>query len=301
LALENLFSLVKERWKTPANTAAPETPAATEKPMEKLAEKQPTTFKCPRCMQVTPADVYAGNLKVCPACNYHGRMGARERLNIFVDPGTFSEFDKGMTSLNPIDFPGYDEKMGALREKTGLVDAIITGTASIHSIPFVLGIMDSNFMMASMGSVVGEKITRAFEYAEQNGLPLVMFTASGGARMQEGIISLMQMAKTSAAAAKLSEAGGLFISVLTDPTTGGVEASFASLGDVIIAEPKVLIGFAGRRVIEGTIKQHLPEDFQSAEFQLEHGFVDMITERKAMRKTIRHILRLHGYRGDKNV
>jgi acetyl-CoA carboxylase carboxyl transferase subunit beta len=300
LALENLFSLVKERWKSPAGTVTTET-SGNEKPAEKPVEKQPTVFKCPRCMQITPIEAYADNLKVCPACNYHGRMSAKERLGIFVDSGTFSEFDKDMRSLNPIDFPGYDEKMGALREKTGLVDAIITGTASIHSIPFVIGIMDSNFMMASMGSVVGEKITRAFEYAEANKLPLVMFTASGGARMQEGIISLMQMAKTSAAAAKLSEAGGLFISVLTDPTTGGVEASFASLGDIIIAEPKVLIGFAGRRVIEGTIKQHLPEDFQSAEFQLEHGFVDMITERKAMRRTIRHILRLHGFRGDKNV
>jgi acetyl-CoA carboxylase carboxyl transferase subunit beta len=297
LALENLFSLVKERWKSPAGTVTTEPPVENEKPVDK--PKPSPTFKCPRCMQVTPAEVYADNLKVCPACNYHGRMSAKERLNIFVDGGTFSEFDKDMRSLNPIDFPGYDEKMGALREKTGLVDAIITGTASIHSIPFVIGIMDSNFMMASMGSVVGEKITRAFEYAETHKLPLVMFTASGGARMQEGIISLMQMAKTSAAAARLSEAGGLFISVLTDPTTGGVEASFASLGDIIIAEPKVLIGFAGRRVIEGTIKQHLPEDFQSAEFQLEHGFVDMITERKALRRTIRHILRLHGFGGDK--
>jgi acetyl-CoA carboxylase carboxyl transferase subunit beta len=246
-------------------------------------------------MQITPADVYADNLKVCPACNYHGRMGARERLKIFVDTDSFSEFDKTMSSLNPIEFPGYDEKLDALQSKTGLVDAILTGTASIHKIPFVIGVMDSNFLMASMGSVVGEKITRAFEYAAESGLPVILFSASGGARMQEGIISLMQMAKTSAAAARYSEAGGLFISILTDPTTGGVEASFASLGDIIIAEPKVLIGFAGRRVIEGTIKQHLPEDFQSAEFQLEHGFVDMIVERRALRRTVRHILRLHGF------
>jgi acetyl-CoA carboxylase carboxyl transferase subunit beta len=324
LALENLFSLVKERWQKPSGTATVANIADTQKPTEKItdkptekfleksqekspeksdktAEKLAATFKCPRCMVQTPRDVYEQNLQVCPACNYHGRMGSFDLLKIFADKGTFTEFDKNMESLNPIEFPGYDKKTEDLRQKTGLSDAIITGTASIHGIKFVLGIMDSNFMMASMGSVVGEKITRAFEYAEENSLPLIMFTASGGARMQEGIISLMQMAKTSAAAARYSEAGGLFISILTDPTTGGVEASFASLGDIIIAEPKVLIGFAGRRVIEGTIRQHLPEDFQSAEFQLEHGFVDMIVERKAMRKTLRHLLRLHGFGGVKNA
>jgi acetyl-CoA carboxylase carboxyl transferase subunit beta len=188
--------------------------------------------------------------------------------------------------------------MKSLKEKTGLNDAVITGVASIHGIKFTIGIMDSSFMMASMGSVVGERITRLFEYAEEHKLPIILFTASGGARMQEGLISLMQMAKTSAAAARFSDSGGLYITVLTDPTTGGVEASFASLGDIIIAEPKVLIGFAGRRVIEGTIKQRLPEDFQSAEFQLEHGFCDMIAERKNMRRVIRHLLRLHGYRGE---
>jgi acetyl-CoA carboxylase carboxyl transferase subunit beta len=315
LALENLFGLVKERWKPTSsettkeeNTEAVKGTAAeiTDAPLA-AAEAAATSggtavpFKCPRCMQTTPADAFSQNLWVCPSCNFHSRISALDRLRIFVDKGTFSEFDKTMTSLNPIEFPGYDEKTAALRAKTGISDAILTGTASIHNIPFVIGVMDSNFLMASMGSVVGEKITRAFEYAEENGLPMVLFSASGGARMQEGIISLMQMAKTSAAAARYSEAGGLFISILTDPTTGGVEASFASLGDIIIAEPKVLIGFAGRRVIEGTIKQHLPEDFQSAEFQLEHGFVDMIVERKAMRKTLRHILRLHGFGGVKNV
>jgi acetyl-CoA carboxylase carboxyl transferase subunit beta len=312
MALENLFSIVKERWKNPASDTkkdnrhetlrdtAPETHETHAKSDTKAETKrQPEeTFKCPRCMSSTPFESYEKNLKVCPSCNYHGRMSAHERLAIFADKGTFVEFDAGMTSLNPIDFPGYSEKTEALREKTGLTDAIVTGTASIHGIPFVVGVMDSNFMMASMGSVVGEKITRAFEAAGEHGLPLVMFTASGGARMQEGIISLMQMAKTSAAAARFSEAGGLFISVLTDPTTGGVEASFASLGDIIIAEPKVLIGFAGRRVIEGTIKQRLPDDFQSAEFQLEHGFVDLIVSRITLLKKIRHILRLHGYKSE---
>ena len=170
---------------------------------------------------------------------------------------------------------------------------MVTGICTIHNERCVIAVMDSHFMMASMGSVVGEKIARAFELAGNEGLPIVIFTASGGARMQEGLVSLMQMAKTSGAAAKFSEKGGLYITVLTDPTTGGVTASFASLGDVIIAEPKVLIGFAGRRVIEGTIKQQLPEDFQSAEFMLKNGFVDMIVERRNMRRTIAHLIRLH--------
>ena len=198
-----------------------------------------------------------------------------------------------MISKNPIDFPGYEEKQQALREKTGLKDAVLTGTALIRGEKIVIIVMDSNFMMASMGSVVGEKITRAIEYATANRLPVIAFTASGGARMQEGIVSLMQMAKTSGAVARHNEAGLLYIAVMTDPTTGGVTASFASLGDIIIAEPKVLIGFAGRRVIEGTIRQKLPDDFQSAEFMLENGFVDMIVERKKMRRVIAHLLKLH--------
>lgn len=180
-----------------------------------------------------------------------------------------------------------------MREKTGLKDAVITGKAAIRGEKIVIIVMDSNYMMASMGSVVGEKITRAIEYATANKLPVIAFTASGGARMQEGIVSLMQMAKTSGAVARHNQAGLLYIAVMTDPTTGGVTASFASLGDIIIAEPKVLIGFAGRRVIEGTIKQKLPDDFQSAEFMLENGFVDMIVERKKMRRVLAHILRLH--------
>ena len=203
-----------------------------------------------------------------------------------------------MTSKNPFDFEGYEEKVASLQEKTGLKDAIITGECTIKTKHCVIGVMDSHFMMASMGSVVGEKIARAFERATEKRLPVILFTASGGARMQEGILSLMQMAKTSAAVKKHSDAGLLYITVLTDPTTGGVTASFASLGDIIIAEPKVLIGFAGRRVIEGTIRQRLPDDFQSAEFLLQHGFVDMIVERKNMRRTLSKLLRLHGYKGE---
>ncbi len=288
--LEDLFSVVKERFNG-------------EKPLDEKTEKTEKTkktdipkgllFKCPRCRNVTFEEDFQKNGKVCPYCNYHSRLTARERLDITVDKGSFEEFDKDMISKNPIDFPGYEEKQQALREKTGLKDAVLTGTALIRGEKIVIIVMDSNFMMASMGSVVGEKITRAIEYATANRLPVIAFTASGGARMQEGIVSLMQMAKTSGAVARHNEAGLLYIAVMTDPTTGGVTASFASLGDIIIAEPKVLIGFAGRRVIEGTIRQKLPDDFQSAEFMLENGFVDMIVDRKKMRRVIAHLLKLH--------
>lgn len=250
-------------------------------------------FRCPRCQNGCGAEELQKNMWVCPECGYHSRMNARDRIAITCDKGSFCEFDKDMQTANPIDFPGYEEKIGSMQEKTGLTEAVVTGECTIHGEPCIIGVMDSHFMMASMGSVVGEKITRAFERAAEKKLPLILFTASGGARMQEGLVSLMQMAKTSGAAARLSEAGILYITVLTDPTTGGVTASFASLGDIIIAEPKVLVGFAGRRVIEGTIKQRLPEDFQSAEFLLENGFVDFICERKSMRRTIAHLIRLH--------
>lgn len=278
--LEDLFKVVTARFNVDDSEKAPDAPA----------EKQ---FKCPRCSESCTADELENNKWVCPSCGYHSRISARERLSITVDKDSFVEYDKDMTSLNPIDFPDYEEKIAGLREKTGLNEAVITGECTIKGERCVIGIMDSHFMMASMGSVVGEKVTRAFEAAAEKKLPLVLFTASGGARMQEGLVSLMQMAKTSGAAAKLSQAGGLYITVLTDPTTGGVTASFASLGDIIIAEPKVLVGFAGRRVIEGTIKQRLPEDFQSAEFTLENGFADMIVERKNLRRTIAHLIRLH--------
>ena len=256
---------------------------------------KPPMFKCPRCQDTSPLSRYEELHRVCPKCNYHGRLSARERISITVDKESFKEFDKDMKSLNPIDFPDYEIKQEELREATELNDAVVTGTATIKGSPVVIGIMDSRYMMGSMGSVVGEKIARAFEYATENSLPVVMFTASGGARMQEGIVSLMQMAKTSGAVKLHSDAGGLYITVMTDPTTGGVTASFASLGDIIIAEPKVLIGFAGRRVIEVTIRQRLPEDFQLAEFMHDKGFVDMIVERRKMRSVLSHLLKLHGY------
>ena len=256
------------------------------------------TVKCPRCQSLILLQKYEELHRVCPDCNYHGRLSSPERIEITFDDGSFQELDGNLISRNPIDFPEYSEKQEELRKGTGLKDAVVTGTAMIKGIKTVAGIMDSRYMMGSMGSVVGEKITRAFEYATENKLPVVGFTASGGARMQEGIVSLMQMAKTSGAVKRHSDAGGLYITVLTDPTTGGVTASFASLGDIIIAEPKVLIGFAGRRVIESTIRQRLPEDFQLAEFMQEHGFVDMIVERKKMRSTLSHILKIHGYGED---
>lgn len=283
--LEDLFKVVKKRFNDDDNKTE------TEKPK----------FKCPRCQHMITEEHYNELLKVCPDCNYHGRMTARERIAITVDKESFVEFDKDMKSCNPINYPEYEEKQQELREKTGLSDAVVIGQAKIKGSSVIIAVMDSRYMMASMGSVVGEKIARAFETAIEKKLPVVIFTASGGARMQEGIVSLMQMAKTSGAVARHNQAGLLYITVMTDPTTGGVTASFASLGDIIIAEPKVLIGFAGRRVIEGTIKQRLPDNFQLAEFLEDKGFVDMIVERKKMRSTLSHLLKLHGYVPEQEV
>lgn len=285
--LEDLFKMVKDRFneeqKDEADSSAPEIP-------------KDLLFKCPRCQNVFYMDEFEKRKKTCPVCNYHARLSVKERLDITVDKDSFKPFDENMVSLNPIGFPDYEKKIKSMQESTGLKDAVVTGECTIRGYRAVIGIMDSNFMMASMGSVVGEKITRAFEYATEHKLPVILFTASGGARMQEGIISLMQMAKTSGAVKRHSDAGGLYITVLTDPTTGGVTASFASLGDIILAEPKVLVGFAGRRVIQDTIKQKLPDDFQTAEFLLESGFVDAIADRRSMRKTLSNILRLHNYK-----
>jgi acetyl-CoA carboxylase carboxyl transferase subunit beta len=253
------------------------------------------TFTCPHCQTVINIEDFEGRYKVCGGCNYHSRLTWQERLKLTADAGSFIEFDQNMDSKNPIDFPGYEGKIAGLQEECGTREAVVTGKASIQGFSAVIGIMDSRFMMGSMGSVVGEKITRAFEYAAGNRLPVVLFTASGGARMQEGIFSLMQMAKTSGAVARHNRAGGLYITVLTDPTTGGVTASFASLGDIIIAEPGVLVGFAGKRVIQDTIGQVLPDNFQSAEFIREHGFADMIVNRHELRDVLSRLIRLHRY------
>lgn len=286
--LEDLFNVVSARLNPEG-----EKTKDSDKVGSRVDIPKDLLFKCPRCSSVAMSYELDGNLGVCPSCGYHSRISSSQRLSLTVDKNSFIEYDADMISKNPIDFPGYEQKQQELREKTGLRDAVITGECTIRGRKCVIGIMDTRYMMASMGSVVGEKITRAFENATEKKLPVVLFTASGGARMQEGIVSLMQMAKTSGAAARHSAAGLLYITVMTDPTTGGVTASFASLGDIVIAEPKVLIGFAGRRVIESTIKQRLPEDFQSAEFLLEHGFVDMIVERKSMRRVLSDLIALH--------
>ena len=249
--------------------------------------------KCDACKEIIYKDELHANLSVCPNCGKHFRLSARRRIKQIADEGTFKEIGKDILTTDPLEFKGYMKKVEGLREKTKIDEAVKCGTCEIEGEKAVLGVMDGNFLMGSMGKAVGERITLAIETAIKKKLPLVMFCVSGGARMQEGIISLMQMAKTSSAIAKLNKAGLLYISVLTDPTTGGVTASFASLGDIILAEPKALIGFAGPRVIEQTIKQKLPEGFQRSEFLLEHGFIDKIVERKDMKETIAELLRLH--------
>ncbi|MBQ8552378.1 MAG: acetyl-CoA carboxylase carboxyltransferase subunit beta [Clostridia bacterium] len=247
---------------------------------------------CTKCKKEVAPDKYAVALRVCPHCGAHARLNARDRIAMTVDEGSFEELFSEITSANPLEFEGYTEKVEKLRSQTRLNEAVVTGRARIHGEACMLAVMDSTFMMASMGSAVGEKLTRLFEAATVERLPVVIFTASGGARMHEGTLSLMQMAKVSAAVGLHSDAGLLYITVLCDPTTGGVVASFAMLGDVILSEPKALIGFAGRRVIEGTIGKKLPEDFQSAEFQLEHGFVDAIVPRAELPEKIALIIGL---------
>ena len=248
--------------------------------------------QCPGC-KYTIYQKDLGSERICPHCGYTFRISAQERLALTIDMGTFLEMFKGIETQDPLNFPGYRKKLTLMREKTGLDEAVVTGTALIKGEKVALGIMDSNFIMASMGTVVGEKITRLFEYATAEKLPVVLFTASGGARMQEGIMSLMQMAKISAAVKCHSNAGLFYLTILTDPTTGGVTASFAMEGDIILAEPQSLVGFAGRRVIENTVREDLPEDFQKAEFLLEHGFVDAIIKRRELPDTIAQLVRLH--------
>ncbi|WLC85842.1 acetyl-CoA carboxylase, carboxyltransferase subunit beta [Clostridium estertheticum] len=249
--------------------------------------------KCETCGKILYKKDLESSIMTCDNCRTHFRIGCRERIDYTIDKGTFKEYDEFMISGNPIDFKGYTEKLQTIRDKTLLNEAVITGEGKINGQDTLIAVMDSNFMMGSMGSVVGEKITRVIEKATESKKPIIIFTASGGARMQEGIFSLMQMAKTSAAIARHNESGNLYITVLTDPTTGGVTASFATLGDIILAEPNALIGFAGKRVIEQTLKQKLPEGFQRAEFLLEKGFIDKIVDRKVMKETLAQILKLH--------
>lgn len=262
-------------------------------PVRKVKIPEGVWLKCDNCKEIVYKKEVERLLKVCPKCNYHFRISAEERINLFLDNGSFEEMDKDISSKDPLNFKDlvkYKDRLKEYERKTGKKDAVTTGEGRINDYPVVLCVLDFAFMGGSMGSVVGEKILRAIERAIEKGIPLIIVSSSGGARMQEGILSLMQMAKTSAAIARLEEKKILYISILTDPTFGGVTASFAMLGDIIIAEPKSLIGFAGPRVIEQTIKQSLPEGFQRAEFLLAHGMIDMIVERKNLKDTLTKIL-----------
>ncbi len=259
---------------------------------EKPNVPQGIMIKCPGCGKLIYTKLLMKNHKTCE-CGYCFRVSANERLEMVLDEDTFVEMDQQLTTRDPLNFPGYADKLVKTQTQTGLVEGLVTGYGLIYGLPTYIGVMDASFFMGSMGTAIGEKLSRMFEKATADRLPVIVFTASGGARMQEGIFSLMQMAKVSAAVTRHSQAGLLYTTVLTDPTTGGVTASFAMLGDIILAEPGALIGFAGPRVIEQTIGQKLPEGFQRAEFLLEHGFVDMIVTRDSLKNTLGVLLKLH--------
>ncbi len=249
--------------------------------------------KCPKCKKIMYKRELEKNMSVCLNCAYHHPMTANERIASLVDDGSFVEIETNIFTKNPLGFAGYEKKIAEDQNKTGLSEAVVVGKATLSEIPFVIAVMDSHFRMGSMGSVVGEKITKAIEWAMHEQVPFILFTASGGARMQEGALSLMQMAKTSAALQKFSSQGGLIISIMTHPTTGGVSASIASLGDYNFAEPQALIGFAGRRVIEQTVRERLPADFQTAEFLLKCGQLDAVIHRHQLKETLTNLLDIH--------
>ncbi|ANE48445.1 acetyl-CoA carboxylase subunit beta [Paenibacillus swuensis] len=254
--------------------------------------------KCTKCGNIQYSKELEKNLKVCSSCGHHYRLNATERIQMILDEGRIFEFDQDMISVDPLQFPGYRKKLDQQLEKNPHKEAVVTGEGTIQGFPAVVAVMNFEFFSGSMGSVVGEKITRAIEIAMEKRYPLIIFSTSGGARMQESILSLMQMAKTSAALSRLHEQGGLYISVLTDPTFGGVPASFAMLGDYNIAEPGALVGFAGRIVIEQTIRQKLPDNFQTAEFNLAHGQLDKVVHRKDLKSTLAQILDFHTVKGE---
>ncbi len=264
--------------------------------MRKEAEKNNRT--CPKCGAIHPKNALLKNLLECPKCGFNFSMNPQERIALICDRDSFQELFPDMVTSDPLDFPGYPEKLEANQKKTGQKDAFTAGTASVKGIPIAIGILNGEFLMGSMGTAAGEKIASLADYAREKQLPLLIYSASGGARMQEGLFSLMQMAKTAAAVERFRQEGGLFLSFLTNPTTGGVSASYASLGDLILAEPDALIGFAGPRVIRQTINEELPEGFQHAEFLVEHGMIDKIIPRSRQRKTLYRILRLHGFSSD---
>ena len=250
-------------------------------------------IKCNKCKEILYKEDVRNNMSICPNCGAYFRMHINRRLETIIDEGTYKRFDLNIDTSNPLELDDYIKKIKGLREKTGIVEAISCGTGKINGKDVVICVMDSGFLMGSMGVVVGEKIAYSVEQSIERKIPLIIFCTSGGARMQEGIVSLMQMAKTTAAISKLNKAGGLYISVLTDPTYGGVTASFASIADIVLAEPKAMIGFAGQRVIKQTIGEELPEGFQTAEFLLEHGFIDKIVERKELKNTISKLIGFH--------
>ncbi|WP_188206407.1 acetyl-CoA carboxylase, carboxyltransferase subunit beta [Alkalibacillus aidingensis] len=254
--------------------------------------------KCPSCRKIYYRKELEKNLLTCPNCDYHHQMSAPKRIEYLLDEGSFEEWDQDMISENPLEFPDYIKKLEKDQQKTGINEAVVTGKGTIDGYPTAIAVMDARFRMGSMGSVVGEKIARAIERANELQIPMILFTASGGARMQEGVLSLMQMSKTSVALERFDRAGGLFISYMTNPTTGGVSASFASLGDYNFAEPQALIGFAGRRIIEQTIREKLPDDFQTAEFLFKHGQLDRVIPRHEMKGTLSTILGIHHVGGD---
>ncbi|WP_270179562.1 acetyl-CoA carboxylase, carboxyltransferase subunit beta [Alkalihalobacillus sp. CinArs1] len=264
-------------------------------PSEKIKQDVPEGImtKCPGCKSIIYSKELEKSNKVCVKCGYHHQMSSYERIKNTLDEGSFEEFNAGMISENPLAFPDYVERLEKDRKKTSLNEAVVTGEGTIDGHRTAIAVMDARFRMGSMGSVVGEKITRAIEHADKEKIPFIIFTASGGARMQEGVLSLMQMAKSSVALKRFGDNGGLFISVMTHPTTGGVSASFASVGDYNFAEPKALIGFAGRRIIEQTIREDLPEDFQTSEFLLNHGQLDSVIHRADMKKTLSTVLMIH--------
>ncbi len=280
----------KKLFKKPANSLEGQLNIKT--PADGRIAKNPPV-SCPKCKKSTTSDELADNKFLCPYCRHHFRMNARDRLALILDRGTFVEINQELVSKDILGFPDYDDKLAKAKKASGENDGVITGFGEIHQNKAAVFIMEAGFMMGSMGSVVGEKITRLFEMAQSKKLPVVGFTVSGGARMQEGIVSLMQMAKTSGAVKHHSDAGNLFLCFLTDPTTGGVTASFAMQGDIIIAEPEALIGFAGPRVIEQTIRKKLPKGFQRAEFLLEKGFLDDIVDRRKQKEYISDILKIH--------
>ncbi|WP_088226561.1 acetyl-CoA carboxylase, carboxyltransferase subunit beta [Desulfosporosinus sp. FKB] len=287
----------KTKYVTIQSTPAPKrtTPDGARQEPKTVKKELPDGLwvKCPKCGEVLFIKDLEENARVCTTCSYHFRISGRARLALLADENSFEEWDSEILTLDPLEFPGYDEKLLEAQEKAGMIEGALTGRAMIEGIPVVLAFNEANFMMGSMGSVVGEKIARAVERAIDLRLPVVIFSTSGGARMQEGILSLYQMAKTSAALGRLAANHLLYISVLTDPTFGGVTASYASLGDILIAEPNALIGFTGPRVIKQTMRQELPAGAQTAEFNQMHGLIDLIVERAQMRSTLARLLRYH--------